>query len=153
MSKLELRIPPVIVVVIFALIMWLVASFTADDDFLKPYKWVVFVTLFCAGGIFSLLGVVSFKRAKTTVNPTKPEAASALVTSGIYQYSRNPMYAGFLFLLLGWGVLLLNVCSIALTIGFVLYLNRFQIKPEEKMLKGIFGSEFCDYQKRVRRWL
>ena len=55
MSKLELRIPPVLVVVIFALIMWLVASFTAEDDFLKPYKWVVFVTLFCAGGDFFLI--------------------------------------------------------------------------------------------------
>lgn len=153
MSKLELKIPPVLVVVIFAFLMWLMTKFTVDVEFLMSYRWMLCVPLFCLGGIFSLLGVASFKTAQTTVNPTKPEASSALVKTGIYQYSRNPMYVGFLFILLAWGFLLSNAYAIAITPGFVFYLNRFQIRPEEKMLSRIFGDEFCGYQKRVRRWL
>lgn len=153
MFNLELKIPPVLVAVIFALLMWLTALLTVDVEFLASYRWGLSLFLFCVGAFFSLLGVVSFNRAKTTVNPTTPEASSALVTSGIYRYSRNPMYVGFLFMLLSWGFLLANVYSIALTLGFVVYLNYFQIKPEEKALNRIFGSVFCDYEKRVRRWL
>ena len=153
MLNLELKIPPVLVAVIFALLMWLIGLLTADAEFLASYRWELSLSIFCVGALFSLLGVVSFNRAKTTVNPTTPDASSALVTSGIYRYSRNPMYVGFLFMLLAWGFLLANVYSIALTLGFMVYLNHFQIKPEEKMLNRIFGSAFCEYEKQVRRWL
>lgn len=153
MSILELKIPPLLVAVIFAFLMWLTALWTNELGLLKYYKWAFFVTFFCMGLFFSVSGVVSFKKANTTVNPTTPGASSSLVTTGIYRYSRNPMYVGFLFMLIAWGFLLSNVYAISLTFGFLLYLNQFQIKPEEKMLNDIFGPEFYDYEKRVRRWL
>ena len=92
-------------------------------------------------------------RARTTINPVKPSSASSLVITGIYRLTRNPMYLGSLFILLGWAVFLANVLAFLLLPGFVLYINRFQIIPEETALSGIFGSEFATYKANVRRWL
>jgi protein-S-isoprenylcysteine O-methyltransferase Ste14 len=100
-----------------------------------------------------VLGVASFKRAKTTINPMKPESSSSLVISGIYKLSRNPMYLGFLLVLVGWAVLLSNALAFVFVPAFIFYMNRFQIDPEEKALAGKFGQEFLDYKSRVRRWL
>ena len=105
------------------------------------------------GIFFCIAGVVSFRRAKTTVNPLKPEAATALVSSGIYGISRNPMYVGFALFLLAWVVYLSSPWLSTGIVGFVLYMNQFQIEPEERALKEIFGPEFISYQAKVRRWL
>ena len=101
----------------------------------------------------AVAGVVSFRIAKTTVNPLNPAAASALVTSGIYQLTRNPMYLGALILLIGWAAFLANALGFILIPSFVLYMNRFQILPEEKALTSLFASEFTNYCATVRRWL
>ena len=95
----------------------------------------------------------SFKKAHTTVNPLNPEACSTLVDTGIYRYSRNPMYLALLLALAGWGIFLGNFYALVLTIAFVLYMNRFQIRPEEKALEALFGTGFLEYRRSVRRWL
>ena len=100
-----------------------------------------------------MAGVVSFRQAQTIVNPLKPETASALVRSGIYQYSRNPMYVGFALLLLAWACYLASPVALFGLLGFVLYMNRFQISPEERALATLYGSEYQVYQTQVRRWL
>jgi protein-S-isoprenylcysteine O-methyltransferase Ste14 len=100
-----------------------------------------------------LLGVVSFRRAGTTVNPLQPEATSALVVSGIYRRTRNPMYLGMLLVLLGWAVLLAHALGFALAAAFVPLMNRLQIGPEERTLTATFGPAFAAYQSAVRRWL
>jgi protein-S-isoprenylcysteine O-methyltransferase Ste14 len=105
------------------------------------------------GIICSTLGVGSFRRARTTVNPLRPEAATALVVSGIYRVTRNPMYLGFLFLLLGELVWLGNPIAACVAPAFVVYLTRFQIRPEEAALRERFGLEYSKYAARVRRWL
>ncbi len=100
------------------------------------------------------MGVLSFRQAKTTVNPVQPTQASTLVVSGIYRFSRNPMYLGFLFLLLSWAAFLANIP--ALLLGpplFAGYMNKFQILPEEKILCSLFGDDFEIYKNRVRRWI
>ena len=100
-----------------------------------------------------LAGVISFRRAKTTVNPLKPETATALVTSGVYRYTRNPMYLGMLTVLLAWAVYLSAPASLLAVVVFWLYIDRLQIRPEEEALVRLFGSTFTDYKSRVRRWL
>ena len=100
-----------------------------------------------------VLGAIAFRRAGTTVNPLHPENASALVVRGIYRLTRNPMYLGMLILLVGWAVLLANFIPWIFLPGFVLYMNRFQIGPEERMLASMFGNDFTLYRSRVRRWL
>ncbi len=88
------------------------------------------------------------------MNPTKPDQASVLITAGIYGISRNPMYLGFLALLIGWSLYLANAVALILVpIGFVAYMNRFQIAAEERALKALFGDEYVSYARRVRRWL
>jgi protein-S-isoprenylcysteine O-methyltransferase Ste14 len=109
--------------------------------------------LVLAGAVTCLAGVFSFQRAKTTVNPMKPNSASALVASGIYKYSRNPMYSGFVLILLGWALWLSNAWALLVLPAFVLYMNRFQIWPEERALMALFGQDYREYHSRVRRWL
>jgi protein-S-isoprenylcysteine O-methyltransferase Ste14 len=106
-----------------------------------------------AGGVISLSGVIAFRRAKTTVNPLKPQNASSLVTTGVYGFTRNPMYVGLLFVLLGWAAFLFSPWALVGPLAFVLYIGRFQIAPEERALVALFGPAFITYAARVRRWL
>ena len=131
MSALELKIPPVLVTAIFAGVMWLVSQL-APGIFISTELRIAALVIFMAAGTFiGLAGVSSFKKAHTTVNPLNPEACSTLVDTGIYRYSRNPMYLALLLALAGWGIFLGNIYALVLTVVFVLYMNRFQIRPEE----------------------
>ncbi len=98
-------------------------------------------------------GVAAFRRERTTVNPLTPGAATSVVSSGVYSRSRNPMYVGFLLALAGWAVYLSNVAAALLLPAFVAYMNRYQIKPEERVLLAKFGTAFEQYMARVRRWI
>ena len=131
--------------------MWLVSR--PAFDLLLPARRAVALGLVVAGAVISALGVVSFRRAGTTVNPIKPETAGSLVVSGIYRRTRNPMYLGFLLGLAGWAVFLSNALAFIFLPVFVLYLNRFQISREERALASVFGKDFAAYQSKVRRWL
>lgn len=157
MRALELKVPPVAVAIIFATAMWLLSDFSPGLDVslpLRPITRPILTLILVLGGIGAALsGIVSFKRADTTVNPLKLEATSALVNSGIYRYTRNPMYLGFLIVLFGWAVFLANALAAIALPGFVLYMNRFQIIPEERALTARFGKAFSEYAEQVRRWL
>jgi protein-S-isoprenylcysteine O-methyltransferase Ste14 len=113
----------------------------------------VALALVVIGQSISISGMVSFRRAKTTINPIKPSAASSLVTSGVYRYTRNPMYLGLSVTLMAWGVFLSNLLALLAVPLFVLYINRFQINPEERVLSSLFGAEYAAYKEKVRRWL
>ncbi len=153
MSSLELKVPPPALALLLALFMWLVSSFVAPLE--VPFRWRVGATLALAlvGLGFSVAGVAAFRRARTTINPTKPATASALVSGGVYRLTRNPMYLGLFLLLLALAVLLSNPVALLLVPVFVLYINRFQITPEERALSSLFGGEYAAYKERVRRWL
>ena len=153
MHVLELKIPPVAVVLAAAALMWLVAWAVPAFKFQLPARDLVAMSFALAGAVTSALGVVSFRRARTTVNPMKPELSSSLVASGIYGLTRNPMYLGFLLVLLGWAVFLSSVLAFLFLPAFILYMNRFQIDPEERALAALFGQEFTAYKARARRWL
>jgi protein-S-isoprenylcysteine O-methyltransferase Ste14 len=153
MRALELKVPPLAVVVVTALLMWLVSRAAPAFRFEFAGRSAIFAVLVLAGMSITVAGVVSFRRAKTTVNPTKPKAASSLVVSGVYKFTRNPMYLGFLLALVGWGVFLSNALAFVPIAGYVVYLNRFQIEPEERALAALFGREFMEYRARVRRWI
>lgn len=153
MIRLENTIPPPIVTIFFAVVMWGISLADFDIELNIILRGTIMAILLGLSVFFIITGILSFRKAATTISPLKPEAASALVCSGIYQISRNPMYVGLLLLLLAWGVYLSSFLSLFAIAGFVYYLNRFQIIPEEQALLSIFGSEFEDYQLRVRRWL
>ncbi len=150
---LDLKIPPVGLGFITATLMWIAASTLPAFAFVIPARSLLAAAAVLIGATISFLGAASFRRARTTVNPMKPESASALVESGLYKVTRNPMYLGFFVVLVGWAIFLSNLLSFLVLPGFVLYLNRFQIEPEEKALAATFGSSFDSYKTRVRRWL
>jgi protein-S-isoprenylcysteine O-methyltransferase Ste14 len=153
MNCLELKVPPVAVMLVTALLMWLVAWSLPAGAIAVPARILFAMTLAIVGSAASALGVVAFRRASTTVNPTKPEATSSLVRSGVYTLTRNPMYFGFLLILFGWGIFLANPLVFLLLPVFVFYMNRFQIQPEERALTAQFGQVFVAYTTCVRRWI
>jgi protein-S-isoprenylcysteine O-methyltransferase Ste14 len=118
-----------------------------------PARLPLAIGFVVAGGFVALAGVHAFRQNRTTVNPLTPEQSSSLVTSGVYRFSRNPMYLGFLLALAGWCVYLGNWASALLLPVFVACINRFQIAPEERALRAQFGPRFTMYASTVRRWL
>jgi protein-S-isoprenylcysteine O-methyltransferase Ste14 len=153
MHVLELKIPPVVLVLATALLMWLASRALPHFGFELPARSFIAVGLAIVGAMVCVAGVLSFVRARTTVDPMKPSSASSLVVSGVYRFTRNPMYLGFLLALLGWGVFLSNALSLLGIPGFVLYMNRFQIRPEERALAILFERDFSAYSGQVRRWV
>ncbi|MBL8296582.1 MAG: isoprenylcysteine carboxylmethyltransferase family protein [Bryobacterales bacterium] len=152
-NPLELMAPPVALGMIAAALMWAASSAIPVFRVMIPANTVSSASLALLGALTCLAGVVSFRRAKTTVNPMKPDATSSLVVSGVYRYTRNPMYLGFLLILLGWAAFLSNVLALVVLPAFVLYMNRFQIAPEERVLASLFADDYAAYRARVRRWL
>ncbi len=136
-----------------ALLMWLVTRATAALDFAFPARSVFAIGLALIGFATSMSGALTFRRAHTTLNPTRPESTSLLVDWGVYSVTRNPMYLGLLLILTGWALFLSNALAYFFLPAFVLYINRFQIAPEERVLTSLFGQDFVAYQSRVRRWL
>jgi protein-S-isoprenylcysteine O-methyltransferase Ste14 len=154
MRFLELRIPPPLVGLIVAGAMWAIASSLPPLLPLPaPLRLPAALILTLAGAAIALSGVVSFRRARTTVNPLKPETSTSLVSSGIYRITRNPMYLGMLAVLLAWAAYLPSVLALLGPAAFSLYITRFQIIPEERALHSLFGTPFVEYTQKVRRWL
>jgi protein-S-isoprenylcysteine O-methyltransferase Ste14 len=150
---LELLAPPPLVLGACGLLMWLVASAVPAADFDLPASGFLAVVIAMLAAAIFVAALIQFQRARTTVNPMKPEAASTLVVDGVFRLSRNPIYLADLGLLLAWGLWLANVAAFVLLPLFVAYLNRFQIEPEERALEARFGAAFAEYRGCVRRWL
>ncbi len=151
--NLELRVPPLAVLLIAGVLMGLIAPWTPALTWSQAIRVGSGAAFAAIGILIAISGLVAFRRARTTVNPMRPDGASSLVASGIYRYTRNPMYLGMLLVLIGWAAYLARPWALAVLPVFVLYMNRFQIGPEERVLEGIFGAEFEAYRSRVRRWI
>lgn len=153
MHWLEKRLPPLLLVLLAALLMWGLAGISPRLALDWGGRPVIALLLMLLGSSCCLSGVLAFRRAQTTVNPLQPDQASALVSSGIYARTRNPMYLGFALWLLAWAVWLAAPLALLGLVLFVLWMNRFQIQAEERALQALFGEAFADYCRRVRRWL
>ena len=151
---MELRVPPVVIVATAALGMWLAArALPAGPPASTGARATLAATLAVLGVSLAIAGIREFRVARTTVNPLQPGQASAMVTSGVYRYTRNPMYLGMLCLLAGWGAWLGRWAPFCVLPVFMLYMNRYQIAAEERALEQRFGAAFREYAARVRRWL
>jgi protein-S-isoprenylcysteine O-methyltransferase Ste14 len=147
-------IPPLALVGLLAVLMWLAARALPQAAMALPWRSFICAAAGAAGLVLCALGVLPFRRARTTVDPTRPERASALVTTGVYSMTRNPMYLGMLLAIVAWGFWLANAVGLILgPLAFVLYIDRVQIPREERALAAAFGSDYTGYLGRVRRWL
>jgi len=153
MDRLELKVPPILQMVIAAGLMWILAVLLPNMSIAFFASTLVALVLASIGIAVVILGVQAFLSADTTIDPRIPEQSSRLVTKGVYSISRNPMYVGFLLMLIGWGAFLFNIMSFLLLPLFVMYMNRFQITPEERYMRKKFGQEYSQYAAAVRRWV
>jgi protein-S-isoprenylcysteine O-methyltransferase Ste14 len=153
MTKLQLKIPPPVYFLLFVGSMWLLAQhFPLLTLIPKPwnYSGILIASLTLLADLTSLW---AFFKAHTTVNPLHPDKTRQLVTTGLYRYTRNPMYLGLLLILLGWAIYLGVLSPFLLLPAFVWLITYMQILPEEAILQSKFGQVYTDYQQRVARWL
>jgi protein-S-isoprenylcysteine O-methyltransferase Ste14 len=148
---LKNKIPPPIVTLIFAALIYFSSEWSPSIVFRGQNLISLF--LMTVGLIVLLIAISAFIKLKTTINPLKPEAASSLVTTGIFRISRNPMYLGMLLLIISLWIKTGAVLGFILVAGFIAYLNYFQIFPEEQAMKGLFSDKYKTYCQQVRRWL
>jgi protein-S-isoprenylcysteine O-methyltransferase Ste14 len=153
MRSLETRIPPPAAAALVAAIMWLASAVLPRVAAPRRPRSILALAVALIGVAFAAAGIAAFRRARTTADPTDPTKASALVTSGIYQITRNPMYVGLLFCLVGWAIGLSSPLTLSGPAAFALYITRYQIEPEERALTRLFGDAYTRYTARVRRWL
>ncbi|MCR4339307.1 MAG: isoprenylcysteine carboxylmethyltransferase family protein [Gemmatimonadaceae bacterium] len=153
MSWLEFRIPPLLIALAAAAAMWLLAR--SYPEWAMPFEMrgAVATAVAVIGVMAVVAGAIQFRRARTTITPLNPAAASALVVSGIYRFTRNPMYLGVAIVLLAWAVYLSHPLALLGVVAFAAYIHRFQIIPEEKTLRALFPGAYEAYARQVRRWL
>ena len=153
MRSLELKIPPVAVFLVFGGLMWVIASALPAVTLSVPGAAIVAAVLAAIGAALGISGILAFRHHGTTVHPTYPDKASAVVSEGVYRFTRNPMYLGLAMLLLAWAAWLGNLVSAVFVPSFIAWMTRFQIRPEERALLEKFGPAFRDYTESVRRWM
>ncbi|HWA39222.1 MAG TPA: isoprenylcysteine carboxylmethyltransferase family protein [Burkholderiales bacterium] len=153
MRWLEAKVPPPLVVLAAAVLIWGLRRLFPEEGIFIPGRRAIYWTLLGLGLLVAVLGIFEFRRARTTVNPMKPADASALVTGGIYRFTRNPMYVGDVLILLAVVVFFSNPLGLAGVVLFVAWMNLWQIPAEERALKARFGEAYEAYCGRVRRWI
>ncbi len=155
MKSLELKIPPVLIFLVAVIGLYNSPKDPALYDFLQGFHFAVAIGVFCVGVTIGLWSVVTFKMAKTTVNPVSVEKASFLVTHGIFKYSRNPMYLAMAICIIGVALYLRVelIMGLFFLFFYIAYMTRFQIVPEEKVLLEKFNEDYQCYLNQTRRWL
>lgn len=151
-DRLELKVPPPLVALLTGLSMWLVSPLAPPVPMPGALRIGLVVVLVVLGVGIAACGVATFRRARTTISPLSPGATSTLVREGVYRYTRNPMYLGMQLCLIAWAAWLWSWLSLLLAPAFMLYMNRFQIGPEEHALAALFGANYAAYRRDVRRW-
>lgn len=153
MRKLELKVPPVAVFLLVVLLMYGLKGLTPSFMIRVPFVEFVVSALTLLSCYIGIAGVYEFRKVKTTVNPVKPESATSVVNTGVFSYTRNPMYVALLLLIIALGLWWQHLSVFICGALFVSYMNRYQIKPEERALERLFGEEYLKYKNRVRRWI
>lgn len=146
---LDTRIPPPLL----ALAIGIAMAFAGSDGPAEGWRTALAAALFVLAGVFGVPAVRAFRRAGTTVDPVRVDRSSALVTTGIYRVTRNPMYVALTLLLAAWAARLGGPWPWLGPLALVLWLDRFQIRPEERAMAARFGADYAAYAARVRRWL
>lgn len=151
--NLELKIPPAVVMLFFMILMYFISSVFTSFNIDFMFQMFLSVETAVSGFVLIVAATYVFNEKGTSINPMKPESATFLVRYGIYKFTRNPMYLGMVIILIAWLIFLGNVLNIVNIILFILYMNKYQIIPEEKALEKLFGDEFLSYKTKVKRWL
>jgi len=153
MCWLELKVPPPVITLLIAIGMWGISPQLSVTNAFQLARILAAAPFVLFGGFCGMFALGSFIQHRTSIDPHHPAKASHLVVTGLYRHTRNPMYLGLCLLLIGWGILLGAPIALFGPAIFVVYLTRFQILPEERLLLARFGNDYEVYCKQVRRWL
>ena len=156
MRRLENLIPPPAALLLTLVAMFIISRFDKArvfiaDEFLL--NLVIATALVIAGIALAVLALKEFRRAQTTINPLKPETASNFVKSGVFRFTRNPMYLGMLLIALSSIAFYGSAWCLIAVAAFVAFITRFQIIPEERAMTSLFGKEYDAYKANTRRWI
>lgn len=153
MNRLETKVPPVAVFIISALLIWFISKYGSQVEVTDLTRSIIAFCFVLSGAVSGLYGIYSFRKIETTTNPMQPEKADQIVTTGIYRLSRHPMYFGLALVLIALSVYLKSLWALPVVLLFMIYMTRFQIIPEERAMIKLFGDEYFEYMKNVRRWI
>ncbi|CAL6048805.1 isoprenylcysteine_carboxylmethyltransferase family protein [Hexamita inflata] len=142
---LQMKVPPMLLLVLCYILVY----FTSR----RIYFSLTALFLISFGSILMLTATFQFKQSKTSLNPINTQRVSNIIQTGAFKLSRNPIYLGAFVFLLSSAFVFRTVFGFIISVFFSLFLNQFQIKPEETFLKGKFGQEYEEYCQRVRRWI
>ena len=145
------KIPPPILVLI--LVSFNYFSSKKIDLIHLPNQDLISIIILLIGLLILTNPIFKFIKSKTTIDPIKFKKVNKLIISGIYKYSRNPMYLGLLMIVISTSIFFLNIFSITTPLLFYCWINRFQIKREEIFLTEKFGEEYMSYKIKTRRWI
>ena len=148
---MKTKIPPPILALVMIVLIYLSSFFIESTKF--NYQGSLSVLVLILGLACAIPSFKLFARYKTTISPLKPSDTTVLVTEGMYRYSRNPMYLGLLLLTISSTIWFGTWFGIIINILFIFLINFLQIIPEEEALLEIFGEEYEEYKKNVRRWI
>jgi protein-S-isoprenylcysteine O-methyltransferase Ste14 len=150
--NLALKVIPPIQFIVSASLMFTLSYYFPQYTFYLPYNSTIILLLIIIAVILGILALYDFHKHNTTHHPHTPEKTSTVVNSGIYAYSRNPMYLALVLILFALALYFKNILCFAVIPLFVGYITQYQIKPEEKMLDKLFPIAYQDYSQKVRRW-
>ena len=148
---MKTKIPPPILAILMIGLVYLSSLLIKSLNF--DYQASLSVLLIIIGLACALPYFRLFARYKTTISPFAPSETAVLLTEGMYRYLRNPMYLGLLLTIIAASIWFGTWLGIVISTIFVLLINFLQIIPEDEVLLEIFGEEYQEYKKKVRRWI
>jgi len=151
--NLELKIIPPVQLIISSALMVSLAAYLPQYDFNLSINMLIMLLLILIASVIGIIALYDFHKHQTTFHPHTPEKTSTVVNTGVFAYSRNPMYISLALTLIALGVYLQNFSCFIIIPLFIWYITRFQIIPEEKMLDKLFPNDYQAYCQKVRRWL
>jgi protein-S-isoprenylcysteine O-methyltransferase Ste14 len=143
-------IPPFLVLICIMLMVFLHKLFPIAEIVPSPfhYSGILFILL----GAWMVISIIlRFRKVKTELNPFKKPRQ--LVVTGLFAFSRNPIYLGFTVLLFGVNVLLGSASSILVVLAFIFIIDKWYIPLEERNMESVFDDEYRYYKQKVSRWI
>jgi len=143
-------LPPTYLFIAIAIMVVLHFVFPVGKFIVFPWRLLGAIPL-ALGILINLIADRAFKRHKTTVKPF--EGSTLLITSGVFRFSRHPMYLGFVLILMGIAVFMGSLMPYAVIVVFAILMDIIFIRIEERMLEEKFGEAWLEYKEKVRRWI
>ena len=145
------NVHPPIVAMVFIIISLLMGYFVPILAGMPPLLKNIGLGLTVIGFLFGVGAFLEFRKARTTLDPHG--SVKALVRGGVYRFTRNPIYLGFLFMVVGFPLAYGSLWGLVVSPLFMATLSRLVIEKEEAYLEKKFKGEYTDYSSKVRRWL